>query len=1137
MRLVALVGLLCLECAAGCSAAPERAAQTAASHGPVRELLDEGRYVEATSAAEALLRSEGPGRGAASSMLPGSGSALDLLVEARWRNGEVSPETLAQAERAAAAHHYSSILDRARSLRNLGRTLLLAGRAANAVEALEAAVKTLEGEQHTDAVADALESLTLGLVELARYDDAEQGLKRALEARQAGGPDRPESVRALELLALVYLRSGRYEQARSPLERALAFRRKRPNHPETAMAHSLLGDLLWFEGRPSAARDAYAECVSISERSLRQDHPDTAHCTRRLGTTIARLGDAAEGLGLLDRAVSMAERSLGPEHPQFSGFLNDLAVAHVRLLDYRKARSLYERALAIRERHLGPDHQDLATLVFNLAAVSSNLGDLAEARRQFDRAIAIWSNRLGPEHPFVALGLRSLAQTLTQHGLNREALSLQRRVLAIREKNLGLTHPETAEALADIAGTLIATGRTAEAIAISERAIDIWERAETPDSISFAAALRSRADVLAAGGELPKALEFYTKALEITEEVFGADHSDSAELRVSLAAAALAEGRRDVSWDHALTAERAAQRFLQTTIRYLPEREALTYGARRPNGLNLILSVAIASPQDAAKTRTALDAVIGSRARVLDEMAARHPRVRELSDAGLSTFWASWTTARQKLANLAVRGAQERTGPGYRAALDEARREAELAERQLAEKGSDLKALLEPVAIGSAEVERGLPPSSSVISFVKFERTPLGSPVRARARRLSSYAAFVTTPGTAGPVLVPLGGSAAIETAIATWRREASSRIVRPDGSGPDDRYRVAGSRVRQLLWDPLIPHLRTAKRVFIVPDGAINLVSFASLPSGHASFLLDEGPTLHYVSTERDLVQRRAPAPAARGLLALGGPSFNVASRQREGAAVLRDGVTGCGAFRSMHFSPLTGTLQEVTEIAQRWNDVNGPGTPAGVMSGDEASEGVFKRRATGQRVLHLATHGFFLDGACHEAAPGTRSVGGLSSATPDSREGSAVLNPLLLSGLALAGANQRARAKGDEDDGILTAEEIAALNLEGTEWAVLSACDTGLGEIRAGEGVFGLRRAFQVAGVRTVIMSLWSVEDQATRQWMRALYEARLERGLDTADSVRAAALSVLNDRRAKGQSTHPFYWAAFVAAGDWR
>jgi CHAT domain-containing protein len=141
------------------------------------------------------------------------------------------------------------------------------------------------------------------------------------------------------------------------------------------------------------------------------------------------------------------------------------------------------------------------------------------------------------------------------------------------------------------------------------------------------------------------------------------------------------------------------------------------------------------------------------------------------------------------------------------------------------------------------------------------------------------------------------------------------------------------------------------------------------------------------------------------------------------------------------------------------------------------------------------------------------------------------------LLSGLALAGANRRASATGDEEDGILTAEEVASMNLAGVEWAVLSACDTGLGEIRAGEGVFGLRRAFQIAGAHTVIMSLWGVGDRSTTIWMRALYEGRLARKLDTAAAVREASLSVLHQRRAKGQSTHPFYWAGFVASGDWR
>jgi CHAT domain-containing protein len=109
--------------------------------------------------------------------------------------------------------------------------------------------------------------------------------------------------------------------------------------------------------------------------------------------------------------------------------------------------------------------------------------------------------------------------------------------------------------------------------------------------------------------------------------------------------------------------------------------------------------------------------------------------------------------------------------------------------------------------------------------------------------------------------------------------------------------------------------------------------------------------------------------------------------------------------------------------------------------------------------------------------------------------------------------------------------------LNLQGVEWAVLSACNTGVGEVKAGEGVFGLRRAFQVAGVRTVIMSLWPVDDQATRVWMRALYQNRLQKRLSTADAVREASLSALRQRRARGESTHPFYWAAFVAAGDWR
>jgi CHAT domain-containing protein len=195
-------------------------------------------------------------------------------------------------------------------------------------------------------------------------------------------------------------------------------------------------------------------------------------------------------------------------------------------------------------------------------------------------------------------------------------------------------------------------------------------------------------------------------------------------------------------------------------------------------------------------------------------------------------------------------------------------------------------------------------------------------------------------------------------------------------------------------------------------------------------------------------------------------------------------------------------------------------------LLQGRAATEAAVKRYAPGRRVLHLATHGYFLAGPCDPAEPG--EAGGPVSV--------AAANPLLMAGLAFAGANHRAAAGDADDDGILTAAEIAAMDLSGVEWAVLSACDTGLGSIHSGEGVLGLRRAFRVAGAATVIMSLWPVDDVSTREWMTRLYAARKD-GESTAAAVRAAMRGQLAARRAAGSSTHPFFWAGFVAAGDWR
>jgi CHAT domain-containing protein len=183
-------------------------------------------------------------------------------------------------------------------------------------------------------------------------------------------------------------------------------------------------------------------------------------------------------------------------------------------------------------------------------------------------------------------------------------------------------------------------------------------------------------------------------------------------------------------------------------------------------------------------------------------------------------------------------------------------------------------------------------------------------------------------------------------------------------------------------------------------------------------------------------------------------------------------------------------------------------------VLTGEDADEAVFKRLAPSFRVLHVATHAFFQSGA----RPGE--------------------SPLRDAGLAMTGANRTPRPddSSDAEDGILTVEEIALLDLRGVEWAVLSACATGQGVLEPGEGILGLRRAFQIAGAHTLVVSLWPVEDDATRYWMRALYTSH-GAGASTVDAVLAASRTVLEEQRRAGGTTHPYFWGGFVSIGDWR
>jgi CHAT domain-containing protein len=298
--------------------------------------------------------------------------------------------------------------------------------------------------------------------------------------------------------------------------------------------------------------------------------------------------------------------------------------------------------------------------------------------------------------------------------------------------------------------------------------------------------------------------------------------------------------------------------------------------------------------------------------------------------------------------------------------------------------------------------------------------------------------------------------------------------------------------------------------------------VSLTALPWARDRYVAEVGPTLHILPTERDLVADHAPG--GRGLLVAGDPDFQRAAPDTPPVPTAAPGRRGsplggdrdCTSPLDLEFRRLPHFAQEVAEIAALWRELVPTGGEAVTLSRHQATESAVRQLAPGRRIVHLATHGFFLHDRCRNGMPAASS------------------QALLRSGLALAGASRRGETTRGQEDGVLTAEEAAGLELAGVEWAVLSGCDTGMGDVEDGDGVFGLRRAFQVAGARVVIMSLWPVDDESAHLLMRGIYRARFASGQPTAEAVRSASLEVLRARRARDESDHPFYWAAFVAAG---
>lgn len=991
------------------------------------------------------------------------------------------------------------------------------------------------------------------------FENAEGAYARLVSiSRGLIGPQLVELARAFRGLGSAQLGRLNFAGARKSFEQSLEIHeRLLGDGSETATSLNDLATALGGAGEFRRAQQLYERAIAIWEKGGAADRRHLVAGLDNLAHTLWKLGDYARARPLYERALTLAEKDLSAD----AGFMAQSLTRYARLLQSAgqlgKARTFFERARSLAEA--ARDDLLLGVISNDLGRLFVATGDPERARRSYERALRIFQERLGPEHPNVALTLADMGAAADPRSARRH----YEKALELSEKVLGLDHPAVALMLLDLGRVTLQGGDGPAARDYYERALAVLENKVGKEHPGVARTLDHLAAVLATQGYRRSAIALGERALGIQERVLGADHPDLAVTLYLIADNRLRVGDHREALDAALRAEVIAGQHVSLTARTLAESEALRYASSRASARDMMLSL-VSRRASSDRRKNVWDAVIRSRAVVLDEIASRRRFGGDGGAPQLRKATSEFTSESRRLANLIVRGPEGTTAEGYQRLLADARDARDTAQRLLAATAEPFRRDQAQRRAGLGDVAAALPDGSALVAYVRYDQYLLpegGAPAAESALSATpSYMAFVLRAGDPEISVAPLGEAAAIESQIAAWRREMAPASS-PEQS--EAQYRALAQQIRQHVWDPVGAKLQGVERVFVVPDGPLHLLNFAALPLHEdGRYLADSGPLFHYLSAERDLVRPVRAREPGRGILVVGGPSFDdgaafsarrderrqpeVAEESAlddEGAALSKAATTrgpgACDPFSTLRFEPLPGAAREAAGIASLWAHVGEGGEArtgdVTLLVGPEARESAFKAAAPSRKVLHLATHGFFVPGPCSAPVARMRGLGGLVIEAPAPTP-ERVDRPLL-SGLAMAGANHRRDASGSEEDGILTAEEIAALDLSGVEWTVLSACDTGVGEVRAGEGVFGLRRAFELAGTGSLIMSLWSVGDKLAEQWMLALYEGRLRRGMGTGEAVRSATLQLLDARRKAGQPTHPYYWAAFVATGDWR
>ncbi len=907
------------------------------------------------------------------------------------------------------------------------------------------------------------------------------------------GENHPDYLSNLVRQEVIYSNQGRFMESHD-LSKVILDKKRAllgENHPDYANALSNYAISCANLGLSDIAVKMLTKAVSINERAYSREHFETISKMRSLAIQLHELGRYEEALNLYKEVLDLAEKTFGKQSPVYADYLDDLAGYYKEMGDTSEAERLLNTAYRSLRKVYGEDCFECIGTITELANLSDDLGRNEVRDQYYQEALRLTEKYYGTDHYNYATALSNIAGTLRGKKNYAYADSLYKVALRIDKKYYGENHLQYAVTLSNYANFLSRNNHSDSAIYFGKMVYDIYTKVLPKYHPNKALILNNLSQFYPDSTRNNESDSLLILAQNIVERTVGQSHDLYSTIMSNRSLIPFKKGEYVKAFDLWLKTMQVDLNRLRTQFPSMSEREKKQFWKTTDMifEMNHTFSVLLQEERPDALD-IGYDNLLATKAMLMDASVKMKNAVVAANDPEIDSIFVQWKLSREELVGVQQQSPeeQEKDPKALRKTINTLEKQLfELTSVTGNDDGRELhwKDIREQLRSNEAAVE--------IVRFKWFERSWTDSVL---------YAAYIIKKDSDHPDLVILPNGEYLET----------RQLKRYRGS---IHYRVPDPYSYDQYWRPIEESLDGIDKVYLSPDGVYNQVNLNTLwNTSTDEFLLNE-IDIQMVTSTRELVdeQQYSNKKNKRALL-LGRPAYSIenmydVSIDTAGSPVVspQRGMTQRSLERMFgeEIADLPGTEEEVTFVKSLLSESDWETE----MYLQESAEEHILKSVKSPRVLHIATHGFFF---------------------PDSKNSkTGKVDPMMRSGVLLAGVSDYYLGKRDvrTDDGILTAYEATSLDLNQTDLVVLSACETGLGELSSGEGVYGLQRGFEIAGAKNILMSLWKVDDEATQKLMSHFYSEWLENN-DIKSAFKQAQIKL------QEQYHDPYFWGAFVLVG---